>query len=1228
MGQNDVRLIYMVYLGDEAQVEQLNAEFPQGITIPPREASTLYDAPIQGIDPPGPEGSAIPPPPYILLSCGRAADCALGLDVTSVTYPANKIVDTDGVLRTPIPASIGTGGTISWQGYFYFSAPTAAAATPTLSSVRFQQGWELEENEEGTSAFMPSFDASRVTGHRGLALRSTVNNSGAVYTPPTDVYESQWTQFYIRPTIIAAQAEIYKTEGRTGANTTLSMEIGTDGSLLLYHSPGVKTLLATVGPIPLYTWTRIDIMENFNVQTELGANAGGTWDVYINKALVAQIQSSTANTQYIFQSILCRVNVGAGTAGMAIDFDDWTVRELPTGSFTDQLDWINGTHILPIRGSVSTANTSPNWTGTTGSFDAYRSAKGNVGMSCSTNSSYLYIDIAEFNVSDVQLGAVSAFVGVNNIAAVTGTAASIVVSGTFFVDAVSTLFTVSGTSTFTTTSLSASGTLADLTVFGDDSDEPLKPETLIIGYNPGTLSGTMTLTALHGTLACLGIWGTVDSPSGISTNFDPHQSVYPRLGFTGTQGVAPPALVAQEQGTYTGNGTITEITLLHPPTFIYIHRSGFEPVMWNSALETGRSASNHIVDCDWISRVRTNIDPLTQVITGFTVRICGSDSQTNANGATYRYITFCDPGGRFNRNTITTQADNNLATTKVTALKDFQFTPEGGFLQYATTGITSVSTTYYKGVGHTSEAASLLNAAETASVASFSQGGLTLDTNGFSGSEDHHIIGNLWRSSDGTYDGAMDMVTYTGDGTASKVVAVDLNGNIPALAIVIPHSGVATAHHKNASLTSTTSQVVTTGASTATGITALGADSVTVGLTLNANLVVYDVFVISGGATGADAVVYPVPTTNAPAGPYVPQDPNGWWLSTEGFTGSVTIIESTDRPYAPRDWTKLADWASGGSTYLGGFPAASAVFNNHIIYPANGYVRGTNQPPMRIFDGITDRELVTIPITASAAIPKAILSMLRNGDIIYVSTYDSGTTAADFAGRVFSYDVLANTLTPLGSGFSSGEIPYAMCWHMGRLWLGTNKGNGTTGKIYFIRPGIDTDWTLDYTLSSSTTGGCTSLASYGGQLYVGTDNAAASFAKVLVRSTLGVYTTSLTATGGTARVNNGFPYLIVRKNALGVDQLIASYWNPDTTSVAKIYKFDGTTWTTPYTGSSGSLRPYILMFPAVDNLYILGGAKDRSAFMMRTDDLITYTDLTSFLYGPITETIIPTFGVV
>jgi len=352
-------------------------------------------------------------------------------------------------------------------------------------------------------------------------------------------------------------------------------------------------------------------------------------------------------------------------------------------------------------------------------------------------------------------------------------------------------------------------------------------------------------------------------------------------------------------------------------------------------------------------------------------------------------------------------------------------------------------------------------------------------------------------------------------------------------------------------------------------------------------------------------------------------DVNGWWYSSESFAGGTQLALTPGVPKHPRDWDKIAAFATAGSGMLGGSPAASCVFNNHIIYAGDDYTVNTDQPPIRIFDGSSDRLMAKIPNAASGVITKAIISMLLIDGIIYLTTLDSGTTSADFAGRVFAFDPLSTNLTPLGAAFSGGELPYALAWHMDRLWLGTNKGNGTAGKIYFIRPFIDTVWTTDHDLTTDTVGGACSLMSFNGKLYVGTDNVNAVFAKVLVRDTAGVYTTSDTGAGGTAKVNNGFLTLIVFES-----NLYATYWNPDTTAISIIRKFNGSSWSTVYTGSSLTLRPYILTFFDKTYLYVVGGGDTLRASLLRSPDGTTWTDLTLYLAGPITETALPIYGVV
>lgn len=355
--------------------------------------------------------------------------------------------------------------------------------------------------------------------------------------------------------------------------------------------------------------------------------------------------------------------------------------------------------------------------------------------------------------------------------------------------------------------------------------------------------------------------------------------------------------------------------------------------------------------------------------------------------------------------------------------------------------------------------------------------------------------------------------------------------------------------------------------------------------------------------------------------PTVLTDPDGWYASTAAYGGDVLVLNSTSRPAPSRKWTDISAWATSNTAMLGGSPGSACVVNNRLIYAADGYTVGTHYPPIRVFDGSFDRELCRLPPTTTDTIPKAIMSMLAANGTVYLSTFDLGTSNTTWVGRVFSLDLASGALTPLGAPFAAGEMPYALCWHMGRLWCGTNNGIGTGGKVYYFRPGIDTAWTADYTLSTSSVGGAVSMCSYAGKLYVGTDNAAASRGKVLVRSSLGAYTTSQTGTGGTAVVNNGYISMAVFGS-----NLYAAYWNNDATAIAKVEKFDGTTWSTSYTGVSGTLRPFISLVVDDGYLFAIGGGFGLTGVILSTPDGTTWTNLTALLPES-NKTLLPAHGV-
>lgn len=382
-------------------------------------------------------------------------------------------------------------------------------------------------------------------------------------------------------------------------------------------------------------------------------------------------------------------------------------------------------------------------------------------------------------------------------------------------------------------------------------------------------------------------------------------------------------------------------------------------------------------------------------------------------------------------------------------------------------------------------------------------------------------------------------------------------------------------------------------------------------------LLAFDVFLAG--------ILYPAGT------PYIwvlagsPPADTGWWLSIdETFAGAAFTLNDT-RPKDPRGFVEITDFASGSAKAMGGFPGPGCVWNNHFVYAEGNYTPATDPPVIRIFDGEFDRPVTSLPNTSAGVVPKGIMSMLSANGTIYLSTFDTGTSSSDYVGRVFSLDIISGELAPIGDPFPTGHIPYALAWHAGRLWVGTNRQSSTaSGHVYFFRPGIDTAWTDDYTISTSSVAGCTSLLSYGGKLYVGTSAASGTFAKVLVRSELGVYSTAKTASGGTATANNEFPALV----QFG-DNLYASYWNNDGTPVSLIYKYDGSSWTTAYTGSGTTNIPFIGFPTDGEILLTIGGGVGYNAALLSTPDGTTWSDHSAFLsQGTPASTGVPVFGVV
>ena len=139
-------------------------------------------------------------------------------------------------------------------------------------------------------------------------------------------------------------------------------------------------------------------------------------------------------------------------------------------------------------------------------------------------------------------------------------------------------------------------------------------------------------------------------------------------------------------------------------------------------------------------------------------------------------------------------------------------------------------------------------------------------------------------------------------------------------------------------------------------------------------------------------------------------------------------------------------------------------------------------------------------------------------------------------------------------------------------------------------------------------GGVTSLMPLDTSLFIGLANTSGTFAEVWKRSAAGVYATSTTATGGTATTYNGF-------TAMGTfgTSLYAAYWNQDTTKICKIYKYDGSTWSTVLTIDGGDIVPILRFHTEEGVLMAIGGGRQQYGILYRTVDGTTWEDCTGLM---------------
>lgn len=360
-----------------------------------------------------------------------------------------------------------------------------------------------------------------------------------------------------------------------------------------------------------------------------------------------------------------------------------------------------------------------------------------------------------------------------------------------------------------------------------------------------------------------------------------HNAPYPHSQWA-RRGGAPFSPVVVHGGTYVGTGTFIDLPFRAPVHLVYVRAlSGITTGvhLWWSSMTDGHIAGQLGYTMQFPAEVL--IDPNFPAVAPAEdaqeqqtlFRIIGNDANSNAVGVVYQFVAFSDPGMRF------MEAGALWATAGVldivTTLNNEAFTPDACLIQQEANGGGATMGLHFKGTGHAANNLNPFNAAEIAGLF-LSKGALTSKSALHNGTNDE-IAYLAIRKDDGSGDTGVfrtiALTTYVGDGNAARTVGMLMGGRRPLFALVIGAS-TGTSIMRDPSHAGTASLAFPAAVNAATGITAGGIDSISVGIALNANGVTYNVFVLPGDTVAGNAGW----SQNGEFVPVAPDSPSG-----EGF---------------------------------------------------------------------------------------------------------------------------------------------------------------------------------------------------------------------------------------------------------------------------------------------------------------------------------------------------------
>ena len=646
--------------------------------------------------------------------------------------------------------------------------------------------------------------------------------------------------------------------------------------------------------LPLKQWIRIDVYLNY-VITGSGCEAqvtveslGATLSDWVGDVRVGGAGQVTHSSSTLGSSVSAN--------GSQLHYDDWSNMDPgdPTViggvTFRDTVDYVIGHHCQWIRGTSLSENT--NWTGDYRALLQTPPANPLATITSSTTGARLATNTEatgelNSNISFVrQFGPLAIGIGAvvsKGVASVTDKIGSILAG----VEAtVTKSFTTLRNGYNTLQNIAAGSEFPPLV----SEYEPSK--ALLIKSTDANLT---TVSFLEMEAQYMGSYGPEDESDpvnfiGITQLIGYHNSPY-YATYMGRATTPPPNSVAVATGTYVGNGTAQDITIALPGIhWLYIRNTSTNvKTWWNSAMLAPHA---NFIDDDALPGLAINIRINTDGDT--VISLVGTSANSNNSGVTYQYVAFSDVMSRILMN-VPWKYD---AGTNTVTLFDSGFTPEFALAQMENVkNNTAGFNAWIKGPGFTATQSRTLSSAtvSTTGLSTFTAGSLIAGTslNGISGA-----CAALWRQTDGNSINAniIYIGTYIGNGGAGdRVIPVTLNGRRPLFAIIAAVTN-ANQYSRDPSHTTNNSTRLQDGTGSTTAITGGGVDSIQVGVTLNANLVVYTVFIIpscvttaGNGGWGVDGICgLAEPGWNGPGAPTAPS----YLLTPPDIPADVTVVGS------------------------------------------------------------------------------------------------------------------------------------------------------------------------------------------------------------------------------------------------------------------------------------------------------------------------------------------------